>query len=163
MLGGIVESLEEIARTAVTAPPAANFQGLEFLVGGVWVNTASGSTTCEALQFTLSARFISSIQTSYSNNKAVLTTGLLGLDPSGKLIMWAFTSSGSYISMTQVPPTPGPRPGPAATWTLEGMVQQTKIRQSLHKVGADAMQTVTSKFVQGGGWQALPPVPYQRS
>ncbi|HZF08325.1 MAG TPA: hypothetical protein VFE33_06000 [Thermoanaerobaculia bacterium] len=163
MLGGIVESLEEIARTAVTPPPpAANFQGLEFLVGGVWVNTASGSTTCEALQFTLSAQFISSVQTSCRNNKAVLTTGLLGLDPSGKhLVMWAFTSSGSYVSLTQVPPTPGP--GPAATWTLEGMVQQTKIRQTLHKVSADAMQTVTSKFVQGGGWQALPPVPYQRS
>jgi hypothetical protein len=47
-------------------------------------------------------------------------------------------------------------------WTLEGLSQGTKIRQSLYKLGADAMKTVLSKQVQGGGWQELPPVAYKR-
>ena len=164
MFGSLIEVLrEQPADKAVPAAPAVrstpDFQGLEFLVGGVWIATPMpGTTYNESIQWTLDGQFMTSTQIVCTPpTEATFTIGFLGVDSTRQLIlMWGFANTGTYVALTQV------KPSPPNTWILEGLVRGLMTRQTMIQLGPQEMQTITATLAQGK-WQVTPPVHYRRA
>jgi hypothetical protein len=149
----------ETPAPAFRLPPRPDFQGLEFLVGGVWLATPMpGTTYSEAIQWTLDGQYMTSTQISSTPPAAAsLSNGFLGVDAAKQLIvMWGFSNNGTAVNLVQV------KPSNPNTWVLQGLVRGLLTRQTMIKQGPDAMQTITETLA-GGKWQATPPVSYQRA
>ena len=159
MLDGETEGSAETPAPKLGLPPRPDFQGLEFLVGGVWLATPMpGTTYSEAIQWTLDGQYMTSTQiTSTAPAAASLSNGFLGVDAAKQLIvMWGFSNTGTSINLVQV------KPSDPNIWALEGLVRGLLTRQTMIKQGPQAMQTITETLA-GGKWQATPPVSYRRA
>ena len=160
MFGSLFDIMLEKRPAAPEALPShPDFQGLEFLVGGIWVATPfPGTMYNESIQWTLDGQFMTSTQiTCKPPSVASLTNGFLGVDSAQQLIvMWGFSNTGSFVNLKQV------KPSDPNTWKFQGLVHGLMTQQTLTKLGPVAMQTVTATLV-GGEWQAKPPVSYQRA
>jgi len=148
------------AGTPPPVPPLPDFQGLEFLVGGVWLATPTpGTTYSEAIQWTLDGQYMTSTQiTTTLPAAASLGNGFLGVDAEKQLIvMWGFSNTGASVNLVQV------KPSDPNTWILQGLVRGLLTRQTMIKQGPQAMQTITEQLAGQGKWTAMPPVSYRRS
>jgi len=180
MFGRLLDILAEAAQDAQTAPETAplptaaaaptvtvpDFQGVEFLVGGIWSATSVGGIRYEeTVAKTLDGWFLGSAAVSTSTSGKKTTHGMFGVDLSNQfLLMWGFRSDGAVIELKQVKtPEKGPPPPPGSTvWVMEGTCLGQKARQTLTQTGPNQMNTVTEISVEGR-WQATPPLPYERS
>ena len=158
-LDGETAGSEQTPAPSPPLPPRPDFQGLEFLVGGVWLATPMpGTTYSEAIQWTLDGQYMTSTQiTSTPPSAASLTNGFLGLDAAKQLIvMWGFSTTGASVNLVQV------KPSDPNTWVFQGLVRGLLTRQTMIKQGPLAMQTITETLAKGQ-WKATPPVNYQRA
>ncbi|HWM93440.1 MAG TPA: hypothetical protein VN493_21950 [Thermoanaerobaculia bacterium] len=147
-------------------PPVAaapDFQGVDFLVGGIWRAASEGGMRYEeTVARTLNGWFLGSAAVTTSPSGEKTTHGMLGVDSSNQfLLMWGFRSDGAVIELKQVK-TPEPSPPGSTSWVLEGTCLGLKARQTLTQTGPNQMNTVTELFVNGE-WQATPALPYRRS
>ncbi|MEM8960613.1 MAG: hypothetical protein AAGD38_03970 [Acidobacteriota bacterium] len=97
-----------------STPDDEGFQGIDFLVGGVWVarfyaNDRLAAVLTESFERRLNGHYLVSnqVQSSMTQPVAVATIGHIGVDPlTNKLSMNNFTSAGGYSTATQTGGTP---------------------------------------------------------
>jgi len=143
--------------------PAPDFQGIDFLVGGMWVAVGAPVPVCETIERTLDGHFLTSTQVSISASSAVIARGFLGVDASvegGRLLSVVFTTGGAFFHLRQVPPRQ-----PDA-WTFEGERlaggRVDLLRQTLIRDGPDQLRT-RSEVLVDGKWVPSGEITYRRS
>jgi hypothetical protein len=150
-----------------TPTAAPNFQGLDFLAGGIWIAEMPSvtGTNSEAIIMNLNNWFMTSTRVGCARSGAVLTNGFLGMDPlTRRLMMWSFSSNGSSVTLTQTPASAKAQQTVSPqSWVFQGVVNGERVRQTMIKEGEHQMSTLAETWVEGKWVMQNPPLTYNRS
>ena len=116
-----------IQQSLAATDQATHFQGIDFLVGGIWVSDSVG-TASEEVSFSLDSSFLYATKSTLSddNKSAVNLQGFLGVHPgTGILRLWNFTTIGVFAEATQLLPHGETVDQPRKKWHFRGMTAST--------------------------------------
>lgn len=150
MLGGppFAESLQPVATKVARLEDT--FQGIDFLVGGVWVSDSDESTAAEEVTVGLDGKFLIATKSIVLGGGAAATflRAFLSVHPqTGRLLLWNFTSSGAYAEAEQI------RRSSGRVWRFKGRTVASKTvtwHLKLTQTGEDSL-AVKTRLLEGPG------------